>query len=197
MRTSPPSILPVFRSEMQMRLLGALLLPPTQAWTMQDLATVVGAPASSVHRELERALAAGIVERDAASRPHRYSAATDSPFYQPLSSLLSLSVGVEAELRDALAGLPIAAAVLHGSWVTGPLTAESDIDLLVVGEVDLREVRRRVRPVGKSAGRAIDVTVFSVEELSELARRRASFARHLSDDETRPIIGDLSTIATT
>ena len=77
------------------------------------------------------------------------------------------------------------------------MTADSDIDLLIVGDIDLREIRRRVRPVGKRAGRAIDVTVFGIEEFNELARRRASFARHLSDDETRPIIGDLSTIATT
>jgi predicted nucleotidyltransferase len=180
---------------MQMRLLGALLLQPTQAWTMQNLAAVVGAPASSVHRELDRALASGIVERDAASRPHRFSAATASPFYQPLRTLLSLSVGVESELRDALAELPIAAAVLHGSWVTGPLTADSDIDLLVVGDVDLREVRRRVRPVGQRAGRTIDVTVFGADEFRELARRRASFARHVFYDETRPIIGALSTIS--
>jgi predicted nucleotidyltransferase len=180
---------------MQLHLLAALLLQETRRWTMHDLAAAVEAPASSVHRELDRAVAAGILERDAAARPHQFTAATGSPFYQSLRTLLSLAVGVESQLRDVLADLSITVALLHGSWVTGPLTRDSDIDLLVVGDVDLRDVRRRVRPVGKSLGRGIDVTVFTRDEFIALARSRASFARHILYEETRPIIGDRSTIA--
>lgn len=186
-------MLPIFRSEMQVRLLGLLLLQPTREWTMHELADTTGAPVSSVHRELERAIAAGIVRREAQARPHRYASAP-SPFTEPLTQLLAMSVGVESQLRDALEGLPVEAAVLHGSWVEGPVRPDSDIDLLVVGDLDLAQVRRRVRPVGRRSGRNIDVTVFGRDELRDLARRRASFVRHLLEGETTPLVGDLSTI---
>jgi DNA-binding IclR family transcriptional regulator len=79
MRTRAPNLLPLFRSEMQVRLLGLLLLQPERSWTLRELADTLGAPQSSVHRELERAEAAGIIRRDARARPHRFNAAADEP----------------------------------------------------------------------------------------------------------------------
>jgi predicted nucleotidyltransferase len=185
-------MLSVFRSEMQLQLLAAILLEPTREWHLQELAQLIHAPVSSVHRELDRAVASGVVERDDTVRPHRFTAAIDSPFFVPLAQLMRLTVGVERQLRDALADLPIDVAALHGSWVDGALRPSSDVDLLVVGDVKLEEVRRRVRPVSKSARRTIDVTVFGRDEFGRLVRQRASFARHLQDDTTVDLIGDLS-----
>ena len=61
MRTTAPAILPLFRSEMQVRLLALLLLQPERSWTLHELAQTLDASASSVHRELGRAEAAGII----------------------------------------------------------------------------------------------------------------------------------------
>ncbi|WP_445150542.1 nucleotidyltransferase domain-containing protein [Baekduia sp. Peel2402] len=180
---------------MQLQLLALLLLQPGREWTLQELAEAVGAPVSSVHRELDRAIAMGIVERDDTSRPHLYEAAVESPLTSPVTRMLALTVGVEPRLREALADLPIDLALLHGSWVTGPLRPSSDIDLLVVGKVDLQTLRRRTRPIAKQAGRRIDIALFTSEEFRKMARERASFARHLTEDETTLLVGDLSTIA--
>ncbi|HEX7297518.1 MAG TPA: hypothetical protein VF257_00840, partial [Solirubrobacteraceae bacterium] len=61
MRTSVPSALPLFRSDMQVRLLGLLLLQPEREWTIDDLRRTLDAPTSSIVRELARAQDAGIV----------------------------------------------------------------------------------------------------------------------------------------
>ena len=104
MRTSAPDILPIFRSEMQMRLLALLLLQPERSWTLQELAEALDAPASSVHRELGRAEHAGIVRRDSTARPHRFQAAVE----------------LGDELAAAgLAGVP---GCLHGHSFPGPWT---------------------------------------------------------------------------
>ena len=50
MRTSAPSLLPLFRSEMQLRLLALLLLQPERAWTLHELTDDLDAPQSSVHQ---------------------------------------------------------------------------------------------------------------------------------------------------
>jgi predicted nucleotidyltransferase len=195
MRTSPPAILPLFRSEMQLELLGLLLLQPERSWTLQELARGLAAPSSSVHRELGRAERAGIVTRDASTRPHRFAAATDDAFYEPLVGLLGRSVGVEQELRAALDGQPgVLAAVIHGSWAGGSRRPDSDIDVLVVGEVDLRDLRRHLRPIGERAGRTLDLTVLTREELQRVVRDRSSFARRILETPTIPLIGDLDSI---
>jgi predicted nucleotidyltransferase len=176
---------------MQLRLLALLLLQPERDWTLHDLAEALDAPASSVHRELGRATDAGIVLRDSSSRPHHFRAATDDPLHEPLSTLLRRSVGVEEQLRRVLQRPDVEAAVIHGSWSSGVRRPDSDIDVLVIGDADLRELRRELRPVGKTAGRTIDLTVVRADEFRRLLADGSSFTRHLLEAPITPLVGDL------
>jgi predicted nucleotidyltransferase len=169
-------------------------LQPERAWTLAELARTLTAPTSSVHRELERAEDAGIVVRDASARPHRFQAAVEDPIHEPLRELLGRTIGVEAQLRQALQRPDVDAAVIHGSWATGVRRPGSDIDVLAIGPADLRELRRRVRPVGKSAGRTIDLTVLTPEEFRRMVKAQTSFARTVLEQPTLPIVGDLRSV---
>jgi predicted nucleotidyltransferase len=195
MRTQVPSLLPLFRSEMQVRLLALLLLQPERRWTLHGLAEALDAPQSSVHRELARAEAAGVIRRDDTARPYQFSAATDDAAYAPLADLLRRSVGVESELRAILDRPDVHAAVIHGSWASGARRPDSDIDVLVVGDADLRELRRLVRPVGKSTGRTVDLTVMRDEEFRRLLDDRSSFVRSLMEAPVTALVGDLPSVA--
>lgn len=190
-----PPLLPLFRSEMQLRLLGLVLLQPERSWTLHELTEALDAPQSSVHRELGRAEAAGIVRRDSTVRPHRFSAAVADAFYKPLASLLRRSVGVETQLRASLDRPDVQAAVIYGSWVGGSRRPDSDIDVLVVGDADLRELRSLVRPIGKSAGRTVDLTVLASDEFRRLLAKRSSFARRVMEAPVTSLVGDLASVA--
>jgi len=181
----------LFRSELQVRLLALLLLQPEREWSLAELSDVLDAPTSSVHRELGRAEAAGIVEREARMRPHRFRAATQDSLYGPLAALLRQTVGVEEELRKRLDRDDVEAALIHGSWASGRRRPDSDIDVLVVGRADLRALRKVLRPVGEAAGRRIDLTLLSRAELDDLVARGGSFARGLLDGPVVPLLGDL------
>ena len=128
-----------------------------------------------MHRELQRAAAAGIIERDASRRPHRFQAATESPIYRPLRTLLELTVGVEPQLRQVVGDdAEIEAALVHGSWARGDASARSDIDLLVVGRPDITRLRRSLRKIERTLGRRIDSTVLTPDEFR--ARRSSGDA---------------------
>lgn len=191
MRTSAPTLLPLFRSETQVRLLALLLLQPERRFTLQALASALDAPQSSIHRELKRAEDAGIITRDSTVRPHQFRAAPDEPFVDPLKALIAGTVGVETELRRSLDRPDVESAVIHGSWATGKRRPDSDIDVLVVGNAELRDLRRAVRPIGKTAGRTVDLTVVTADEFRSLVRERSSFARRVLEAPTIPLVGDL------
>jgi predicted nucleotidyltransferase len=180
---------------MQVRLLALVLLQPERQWTLQGLAETLDAPQSSVHRELARAQAAGVIRRSDEARPYRFSAATDDAAYEPLAELLRRSVGVENELRASLDRPDVHAAVIYGSWASGMRRPDSDIDVLVVGNASLRELRRVVRPIGKATGRTIDVTLLGDEEFRRLLVERSSFVRQLLGAPITSLIGDLGSIA--
>jgi len=67
--------------------------------------------------------------------------------------------------------------------------------VLVVGDADLRELRRLVRPIGKATGRNIDLTLMRDEEFRRLLAERSSFARRLMDAPVTSLVGELDTIA--
>jgi predicted nucleotidyltransferase len=194
MRTAVPSLLPLFRSEMQVRLLALLLLQPERRWVLQELADALDAPQSSVHRELARAEAAGVIRRDDTSRPYRFSAATDDAAYRSLADVLRQSVGVESELRTLLNRPDVHAAAIHGSWASGARRPDSDIDVLVVGNADLAELRRLVRRVGKATGRRVDLTLMRDDEFARLLADRSSFVRRLMEAPVISLVGDLASI---
>ncbi len=140
MRTPPPGVLPLFRSDLQARVLAILLLDCGEGVPTPDLARRTGAAAASLHRELHRLEDAGLIEHDRIGRTKRYRVAVSSPVHAPLRELVERTLGVEAQLRarlEALAG--VEAAAIFGSWAAGRVTPSSDVDVLVVGDLVVNE----------------------------------------------------------
>jgi predicted nucleotidyltransferase len=97
-------------------------------------------------------------------------------------------------LRAVLERPDVLVATIYGSWAGGTRRPDSDIDVLVVGDADLLELRRQVRPIGKEAGRTVDLAVLTADEFRRLLTERSSFARSVPDAPTTPLVGDLASI---
>jgi len=175
-----------------MRLLGLLLLHPGGEWTVDKLARTLKAPPPSVHRELHRALDAGVVEREEATRPHRYRGVQESPVHDPLYTLLERTVGLDVELEEHLAQAPgVEVALIHGSWAAGKLSPGSDVDVLVIGHPDVSSLRKAVRRVGRRAGRSIDLSVLEPDVFRSGLREGNGFLRKLVAGPRKSLVGDL------
>jgi predicted nucleotidyltransferase len=197
MRTSPPKLLPIFRSDQQLRMLGRLLLDPDHPATTEELRLASGMSKASLHRELRRAVDAGLVERDESRRPHEFRAVQTNRMYEPVTALVRMTVGIEQSLRELLLSTPgVEAAVLHGSWAEGTARARSDIDLLVVSDdLDARALRRTLREEGRQLGREIDLTLLSSGEFADLMRDESPFLRTVLDRPRVNLVGDITALA--
>ena len=171
-----------------------MLDDPGRTWTTSELRDRFRASSPSIHRELQRALRAGVVTREGVGRTYLYRAAATSPLYEPLRELLKRTVGIEAEIRRALEGLPgVASAFVHGSLANGTrVRPASDVDVLVLGTVDYRALRKRLREVERRTGRQVDVVAYEPAEFEALVREGNSFARSVVEGEPRPLVGGLS-----
>ena len=184
--------MPLLRSDMQARLLGHLLLQPKRNWTADELTRLLRASRTSVHRELTRAVASGVVREDRTRRPHAFRAAPDAPIYEPLCRLLELTVGVPARLRDALADVDgVVAATIHGSFARGSMRPDSDIDVFVVTSGDRRAALRAVRSIGRDVAREVDATVLTTDTLGDLAAADNPFLSKILRGPHIPVTGNL------
>jgi predicted nucleotidyltransferase len=196
MRTKAPHLLPLIRSTLLAQVLATLLHDADRTWTADELTSSLDAAPASVHRELHRALDAGLLVRDDSARPHRFRAAQDSPLFPELRTLMERTYGVEITLAEALSGVAgIDSAVLHGSWVEGPLRPRSDIDVLAIGNADFDAVLRATRQVGERFGRRIDLVVLSPHELEEALDSENGFVRKVLDGPRLDLVGDFEAAA--
>jgi predicted nucleotidyltransferase len=188
--------LPIFRSHLQPRVLGLLLLNPQQTWTSRDLADRLEATPVSIHRELHRALSGGLITRKSVGRTYIYRAATESPLYEPLCLLLERTIGIEIELRRALQGTPgVDAAFIHGSYAKKTkLRPTSDVDVFVLGEVDPRLLRKNLRRVESRVGREVDVLAYTSKEFAALLESGNSLARSIARGPLTPLIGSIDAL---
>jgi len=182
---------PIFRSELQLRLLALMFLGPDRTWTTPELAKRLDATPVTTHRELRRAIDSGVLVREAIGRTYLYRPATSSPLYEPLRLLLERTVGVEAELRRALEDVAgVEAAFIHGSFASGTkVRPTSDIDVIVLGNADPHALRRRLRQVESRLGREVDVLAYSRDEFASLAESGNSLVRGIVRGPVTTLIG--------
>lgn len=191
MRTRPPDLLPIFRTNLQAELLAALFLGDDEATTAGELVERTSGPAASVYRELARLVDAGLIERERDRRGAGFRPAKDSPLYEPLRELLERTMAVEPQLTRALATIDgIDAAAIFGSWAARKPGGVSDIDLLVVGNMDRDELLARVRRIERLAGREIDVTAYGRAEYERRREEGSGFLRTVLRGPLVPLVGD-------
>jgi len=116
MRTPAPPLLAVFRSQLQGELLARVMLGPEGA-TITDLANDLGAPVSTVQREVDRLERAGILRTQRHGRGRIVSLNHANPAVRPLLELVAITFGPRQVVEEEFVGLSgIDALYLFGSW---------------------------------------------------------------------------------
>lgn len=150
---------------------------------LSEVVRRVGAGRGAVQRELERLVAAGLLERRSQGNLALYAANPRAPVYDELRALMRKTVGLVGVLASALEPLAerVRVAVVFGSFARGADTVDSDVDLLVVGDVELDEVAQCVWSAQEQLGREVNPVVFPPDEF----RARADAGDHLVGVVTR------------
>lgn len=109
-----------------------------------------------------------------------------------MGELIEATVGVVPRLTEQLRTLAgVEAAVIYGSWASGRISPESDIDLLVVGSVGYADLIEAVAGVEEAVGREIDVRLYGAEDLQGRLEAGSGFLRTALSGPTLVLIGEL------
>lgn len=107
-----------------------------------------------------------------------YSANKAHPLYPDLRNIVLKTAGLSDVLRAALKSEKIEFAFVFGSLAQSTERAESDVDLMIIGQIGQRELAPRLRGLTERIGREINPHIFSRDEF---ARRAASRDHFLSE----------------
>lgn len=106
-----------------------------------------------------------------------YRANTEHPLYNDIRSLVLKTAGLKDVLEQALGEQGIRVAFVFGSLAKDEAQAQSDVDLIVIGSIGLREVSSRLAGVSDRIGREINPHMLSA---AEFRRRRQSQERFVT-----------------
>ena len=155
-----------------MELLALLLGDPELEVSLTDLSARLEMPYPSVHREVERAEAAGLVLSRKIGNTRLIRANVASPYFNGLAEVLTRAFGVPAVLADALRPVDgIRMAYVYGSWAARLTGLEGrrpveDLDVLVLGEPDRDELYARIDQVTARLGRPVQITIREADWLA-------------------------------
>lgn len=177
--------------EYRRRVLGLLLLQPDNAYHVREIARLTGTLAGTLHKELSKLAEAGLLVKEPQGKQVYYRANTDCPIYEELASIMRKTSGVADVLAELLRPLAegIDAAFVFGSVASGRATAESDIDVLVIGETKFADVVKALYPAQETLGREINPKVYSQAEWQQARQEQNSFIKDVMKNPKLFVIG--------
>jgi DNA-binding transcriptional ArsR family regulator len=174
-------------------LLAATLLHPGRWWYLSDLAKHLGIRPSSLQRELAALVDAGILNRRQDGNRVYFQANADCPFLPELQGVFVKTVGVVDVLREVLSRFAkhIDSTFVYGSMARATeITASSDVDLMIVGQVGLADLTPALRRAEARLGRPVNPTLYTREEFATKLQAGHHFLKAVLDGEKLVILGD-------
>lgn len=172
--------------------LGLLYSHPDQNFFLRQIARQLAISPGAVQRELSRLSSAGILQRTVFVQQAHYRANPECPIFSELKGIVLKTIGVGDVLRAALLPLRsrIQIAFLYGSLARGDWKKQSDIDLMIVGDVNLEEVVARLASPQATLQREVNPTIYSPAEFETKVSRGHHFLSSVLKAKKLFLIGD-------
>lgn len=138
---------------------------------------------ASVEEELEKLVQLELLTTTKDGNRRYYVANQAHPLYPELHAIVLKTSGLRDVLAEALPAKRIEVAFVFGSVAATSERADSDIDLMIVGEVTHRAVASGLRAAGERIGREINPHFYPMEEF---VRRLTAKDHFLSDVMAKP-----------
>lgn len=157
-------------SERQQKMLRALLLHPDRQYGSNELIAIGGPGYGAGKRILEQFERSAVVVKTARGNQRLYSVNAQHPIYPDLRSICFKTFGIVEVLAGALAPFNdrISLAFVFGSIAQGTERADSDVDLMVVGNVDVFHLGEAIERIQKVLGREVGLNLHTPEEWEAL-----------------------------
>jgi predicted nucleotidyltransferase len=178
--------------ESRAKILTLFMLRPGRDLYLREVAKEADLPTRAVQRELGLLTRLGILVRSDRGNRSYYSVNPYCPVLAELKGLVLKTSGLGDSLRESLAqqGWRIEIAFIYGSCAARTETPDSDIDLMVVGDVDVVLLNRWAARREAEVGRRINYSLFTHEEFAARVREGNEFVDSVVSGPKIMLIGN-------
>ena len=180
----------LFASRVRVALIAYFVLHPGERLHVRALEKIVGAQYSAVWRELRNLEVAGLVASEKIAGSRFYELAPEFPLLAELRSMVLKTVGIGDAVRKSLVKLRgIDAAFIFGSFADGSADSSSDLDLMILGDLELENVSSAISDLESELNRPVNYVLYSLQEWRSRLDHEDAFATNVMAGTKLMLIG--------
>jgi predicted nucleotidyltransferase len=158
----------LFSSRVRAKVIAAFFLSPGETHNAWELAQRLGENYSPVWKELVRLERLEILTSEQRGNSKDYQVNKDCPIEPELRSIVLKTAGVGMVIKEKLQEMDsVKEAFIFGSYASGEADAGSDLDLMIIGEINLGQLAPAISELEKVLNRPINYVIYSEEEWDE------------------------------
>jgi len=166
----------ITRSKTRKAILQLYFSHPEKKYYLRELEKILHFPVQNIRRELINLEKNGIFKREKSGNQVYYFLNMESPIFSDIRNIISKTIGIESKLRDALSGVSgIKKAFIFGSFANGTQDSLSDIDIMIVGDINEDALIEKISRLESKFEREINYHIYSEKEFEERKKEKDSF----------------------
>lgn len=182
----------LFGSRTRVAVLSKLMINSERSFYIRELSKELRIPYSMLYKEVKNLESLGILNVEKKGKVTLLSVNRKLPYFAELKGMIIKTAGITDLIRNSLRDFKdLRYAMMYGSFATGEASS-SDIDLLMVGDVEEERLLRVTAKIEDQAGKEINYILWSDHEF----RKRIKIRHYLLADIARKpfimIIGEES-----
>jgi uncharacterized protein len=162
---------------------------------LREMQRRAGLAIGTVRQEAKKLEKIGLIQKRQDGNRTYYHANRTHPLYTAIHDLVLKTSGLREVLQKSLSTDEIRFAFVFGSIASGNETAESDIDLFIIGDIGLRAVSKLIKEPSRQINREINPHIMSVEEFTKRKIEREHFVTRVLESPRLMIIGNEDDLA--
>lgn len=177
-----------FRSKISQKVLSYFLLNCDEEMYLNEMVKKFGVDRGNLTRKLAEWEKEGILNKIKRGNLSIYKINKNYPLLEEMKKISQKSFGLESELKNNLKGVKgLRSAYIFGSYASGKLEPESDIDLLLVGSHNSLDAQKRIIKLEKEFNREINIIDMTDRELAD-KRKSNEFIENIFKNKNIKVI---------
>ncbi|MBN2621062.1 nucleotidyltransferase domain-containing protein [candidate division WOR-3 bacterium] len=180
----------IFKSKTRKELFRLYFTNPEQKYYLRELERILDIPVSMIRRELLNLEKAGMHISEKRGNQTYYYLNRHYPLFDELKSIVAKTIGIQGSIRKSLESFKdIEVAFIYGSYARNEDKAGSDIDVLIIGNVDDRKLNSEIHVLEEKLKREVNYTIYSSDEFKRKKRNRDPFILDVMDNPKIFLVG--------
>lgn len=181
----------LFSSEVRINILSHFFMHPDEGYYIRQLEKILKKPVSNIQKELVKLEKIDLLSSSVEGNQKRYILKNEFPLYDELRNIFIKTTGLSDLIRDSLHLIKkIEFAFIYGSFATGDETSQSDVDLMIVGNVSDIIINKSIKEVEKQINRMINYSIYSKGEIEKRISANDNFIKTILEAPIILIIGN-------